>query len=200
MEIIKKLSKIASNIKAISKNDTNKDDKYSYRNIYDIYNSLNPLFKSEGVFVIPNVLESSETVVNTNKGRAFRIKVKVEWSFYASDGSNIKAISFGEGIDASDKATNKALTASFKYLLIYMFLIPTKAMIDGDSETITVDPFEKSSVPNSLLALVESKGMTRQDLKNIGLKLNMNPDQDLTAEQRKKLYDYILPKSKEELI
>jgi hypothetical protein len=207
--IHRKLASIASSIAAVPKHSTNKDDGYKFRSIYDMYNGLEPLFKREGVFLTPNILESSETTVNTNKGRAFRVKLKVEWTFYCEDGSTITAITLGEGIDSSDKASNKAMTASLKYLLIYTFLIPTVPYDpDADFNSPTIEPFESEPkptpksgpVPKSLLALVEMKGLSREDLMNIGTKLGMDPKVELTAEDRKKLYDFILPKSKEELL
>lgn len=202
--IYKKLANIAAQIQPVPKNSKNKDDNYSFRSIYDIYNRLQPIFKSEGVFLVPNIIESAETVVNTNKGRAFRVKVKVEWTLYAEDGSKISSITQGEGIDASDKASNKALTASLKYLLIYMFLIPTVGYeVDADFNSPTIDPFEKSpqvEQPKSLLALVESKGLTREHLKMIGKKLEIKSQSDLTIEERKELFDLISSKSRDELL
>lgn len=200
MLIYKKLSLIASKIHAVGKNSTNKDDNYKFRSIYDIYNGLHPIFKQEGVFLTPVILESSETFVNTNKGRAFRVKVKVEWSFYAEDGSKLSSVTIGEGIDSADKASNKAITASLKYLLIYMFLIPTASYeVDADFNSPTIDPFELSK-PKSLLALVEYKGLTREHLKLIGIKFNINPEIDLTSEDRKRLFDFIDSKTKDELL
>lgn len=190
-----KLSKIAAQIPPIPKNGLNKDDNYKFRNMYDIYNSLNPLFKSEGVYFTPKVLDSSETIINTNKGRAFRVKLKVEWTISCEDGSSVVAVVNGEGIDPSDKASNKAMTASLKYLLIYKFLIPTLGDVDADSTSYKIPPFEEppqsEPKPKSLLAFAESKGLTRADLLKIGEKLGLNPEADLSPEDRKKIYKEI---------
>ncbi len=202
--IHKKLSSISQGIQAVPKHSTNKEDNYKFRSIYDIYNHLQPLFKKEGVFLTPSILDSAETVVNTNKGRAFRVKLKVEWTFHCEDGSSVTSVMMGEGIDSSDKASNKAMTASLKYLLIYMFLIPTVPYdVDADFNSPTITPFEepvKPQTPKTLLALIESKGLTREDLKSIGVGLGMDPDTELSPENRKKLYDFILSKSKEDLL
>lgn len=199
--IFKKLAQISKAISAVPKGAVNKDDNYKFRSIYDIYNQLQPLFKREGVFLVPVILESAETAVNTNKGKAFRVKVKIEWSFYAEDGSKLSAVSIGEGIDSSDKASNKATTASLKYLLIYMFLIPTSSYeVDSDFNSPIINPFENDDKPKSLLALVESKGLTREHLKQIGIKLNISSQAELTAKERRELYEFIDAKSRDELL
>lgn len=141
----------------------------------------------------------------TNKGRAFRVKLKVEWSFIASDGSTLTATTCGEGIDSSDKATNKAITASLKYLLIYMFLIPTVPYdTDADFTSPTIDPFEaepkpRTEEPKSLLAMAEFKGLSRAEMATIGKLIGLSPDVELTADDRRKLFDFLKSKTKEEL-
>lgn len=185
--IYEKLARIASKIPAIDKDAVNKPDGYRYRSIYHIYNELHPLFQQEGVFLLPNVLDNTETVVETNKGRAFRQKTKVQWSFVCEDGSQLNSTSIGEGIDTSDKGVNKSLTGSLKYLLAWMFLIPTKPNeIDADSETLTVQE------PKSLLMLLETKGLQRSDLKEIAMILGMKNNVELSAEDRKRIYNYVI--------
>jgi hypothetical protein len=199
--IHQKLAIIASKVGAVAKHSENKDDKYKFRSIYDIYNQLQPIFKAEGVFIVPRILESAESIVATNKGRAFRVKVKVEWMFSCTDGTFISAVGQGEGIDSSDKATNKAMTASLKYLLIYMFLIPTIPYdTDADFTSPTIEPFEpRAEPPKTLLAMAEHKGLTRADLLVIGGKIGIASDKELDAESRKKLFEFISGKTNEEL-
>jgi hypothetical protein len=194
--IHEKLARIASQVRAVEKRSTNKDDKYSFRSIYHIYNELHPLFAREGVFLVPEVLDSTETFVDTFKGRASKQKVKVKWTFHCQDESCVVSTTLGEALDTSDKGVNKALTASIKYLLTYMFLIPTKPTeIDGDYETINVrDPVvtPKPEQPKGLLALLESKGLSRENLKEIVMVLGIAEDKELDAQDRKKVYEYVL--------
>lgn len=197
--IHQKIANISSQINAVPKNSVNKDDGYKFRSIYDIYNQLQPIFKKEGVFLLPKVLDSSESIVNTNKGRAFRVKIKVEWTLACNDGSSVSSVMFGEGIDSSDKASNKALTASLKYLLIYMFLIPTIPYdTDADFTSPIVTPFEEK--PKTLLSLAESKGLSHDDLRAIGLKIGLIDGGELNSDDRKKLYEHIANKTKDQLL
>jgi len=192
--IHQKLARVSSKINPVQKNGQNKDDSYKFRSIYDIYNHLQPLCKAEGIFFVPAILESSESIINTNKGRSFRIKIKVEWTISCEDGSSIKSVMLGEGLDPSDKGSNKAVTASLKYLLIYMFLIPTQYDIDADSTSYKILPFEEptNEKPKTLLAFAESKGLSRNDLLKVGESLGINVDSELSPEDRKKIYAAIL--------
>lgn len=175
--IHQKLAAISSKIPAVPKNSLNKTDNYKFRSIYDIYNHLQPLFKAEGVYLLPKILESAETIINTTKGRAFRVKIKVEWTFSCSDGSTQTAIMLGEGIDSSDKASNKALTASLKYLLIYMNLIPTVPYdVDADFSSPTIKPFDETA--KTLIERIESKGLSSDELKGLGVTLGLAKDPD----------------------
>ena len=61
----------------------------------------------------------------------------MKYHFYAEDGSSVIVGPVpAEGIDSSDKATNKALSAALKYMLIQTFSIPTEDMTDSDSEHV----------------------------------------------------------------
>lgn len=191
--IHQKISNIASKINPIAKSGNNKDDNYKFKSNEDVYFQLQPLFKAEGVFLIPEVLESTETVIDTNKGRAFKARLKVKWTFVAQDGSSFCSIMIGEALDTSDKASNKAMTASLKYLLIYMFLIPAQYMPDADSTSVKINPFQDNkSVPKSLLAFAESKGVSRVELAKIGQELGLDIDAELASDSRKLLYQAIL--------
>lgn len=199
--IHQKLSIIASKISPINKTGNNKDDNYKFKSNEDVYFQLQPLFKAEGIIIIPEVLESSETIIDTNKGRAFKARLKVKWTFVAQDASSFDCVMIGEALDTSDKASNKAMTASLKYLLIYMFLIPAQYMPDADSNSIKITPFNKPNqdkvdAPKSLLAFAESRGLTRNELAKIGEELGLDIDAELSSDSRKLLYQAIL-KSKE---
>jgi hypothetical protein len=65
----------------------------------------------------------------------YHVFLKVQFRFYASDGSYVEAITEGEAMDSGDKATNKAQSAAFKYACMELFCIPTKELLDADAET-----------------------------------------------------------------
>ena len=53
----------------------------------------------------------------------------------AEDGSKTTARMIGEAMDSGDKATNKAMSAAYKYAAFQTFAIPTEGTPDADAET-----------------------------------------------------------------
>lgn len=157
-KIFSLIPKIMGEIGAIGKNGTNSYDNYKFRSIDDVYNKVQPVLAKNGVFFKPSVLESNETTVTSKNGQAqVRIKMKVEYTFFADDGSSFTTIVEGEAIDRSDKATNKALTAALKYMLIQVFCIAIVGQDDADSESPEfVADAKKTTAPNSRVSALRS--------------------------------------------
>lgn len=136
MKIYQQIPKAIEAIGSIGKNGKNDIQKYKFRSIDDMYNKIQPVLPTLGLFFVPQVVESKEDMFKNAKGnQAIRVKLRVKYTVFADDGSNVEAIVEGESIDTSDKATNKALTAAFKYMLIQLFCISIEGMDDADSET-----------------------------------------------------------------
>ena len=66
--------------------------------------------------------------------------VKVRYTFYTDDGSSVQAVVIGEAMDRSDKSTNKAMSAAFKYACFQTFCIPTEEMKDSEEESLEPAP------------------------------------------------------------
>jgi len=144
--IYERMAKISQEIKAIGKLGENQHQKYKYRRLDDIYDALHPLLAKHEVFIMPEVLES-KTEERLTKGYSgnepktmiYRI-LRIKYTFYTIDGSNVSAVLEGEGADLSDKGTNKAMSAAQKYLFVQSFAIAGADIEDGDSETIIAQP------------------------------------------------------------
>ena len=114
---------------------------YSFRGIDAVYNALNPVMSELGLFIAPEVLEQTrEERKSTNGGNLIYSILKVKFTMYAPDGSNVSCVVIGEGMDSGDKASNKAMSVAFKYACFEMFCIPTEEMIDPDAEVHEVAP------------------------------------------------------------
>lgn len=108
---------------------------YKFRGIDQVINYMKPLLAKHGVFVVPEVLETTrEERVNTKGGNVIYSVMKVKHTYYAKDGSSISSIVVGEGMDTGDKASNKALSIAMKYSMFQVFCIPTEEMHDPDAE------------------------------------------------------------------
>lgn len=127
---------IMSEVGAIGKNKHNQQQKFNYRGIDDVMNALQPIMIKYRVFAVPEVLAENREERQTQRGGNLIYTIlKVKYTFYADDGSNIAAIVTGEGMDSGDKSANKAMSIAFKYACFQVFCIPTEEMIDPDSDT-----------------------------------------------------------------
>jgi hypothetical protein len=135
-EVINKVQR-ALCAEGISKSRKNQQQGYSFRGIDDIYNVVSPLLGANGLCILPRVL-SRECVERQTKtgGALFYVTCEVEFDFVASeDGSKHTVKTYGEAMDSADKATNKAMSAAYKYAVMQAFAIPTEGDNDADAHT-----------------------------------------------------------------
>lgn len=121
----------------IAKDQRNTQQGYSFRGIDSVYNALAPLLAEHGLCILPKVLSRSVTERITAKGGVlFYVVVDMEFSFVcAEDGSSHIVSTYGEAMDSGDKATNKAMSAAYKYAAMQAFCIPTEGDNDADANT-----------------------------------------------------------------
>jgi hypothetical protein len=114
---------------------------YMFRGIDDVYAALSPLLSAHKLVVIPRVL-TREVIDRQSKngGALFYVTVHAEFDFVSAiDGTTHTASTFGEAMDSGDKATNKAMSAAYKYAAFMTFAIPTEGDNDADAHTHEVD-------------------------------------------------------------
>lgn len=120
----------------IKKNQRNKDQGFDFRGIDDVYNTLAPLLAKNSLVVIPRVTSRTVTQYTTGRGTLmFNVAVTVRYAIVSAiDGSRTFAIAPGEASDSGDKATNKAMSAAYKYMMFQLFCIPID-VLDADAST-----------------------------------------------------------------
>lgn len=154
-KIYSAIPKVMKDVGAIGKHGFNPHDRYNFRSIDDVYNALQMPLANNGVFFVPEVLEETEQRLQSAKGTDMvRIKLKVRYSIYADDGSFVTTTVSGEAIDRCDKATNKALTAALKYMLIQVFCIAVEQE-DADKESPDLGQITKDFSPQQNKAPIE---------------------------------------------
>lgn len=182
--IYKAMLGVMADIGAIGKDQTNQGGyngkgAYKFRGIDQLYNALQPALIKNGVIPCPCVTrEEREQKPSSKGGVLLYSRLTVNYKFYAQDGSFIECTVVGEAMDSGDKATNKALTAAYKYACYQVFCIPTEEMIDSERDTYevgaTVEPAQTGAAQaaklpsahiNALLDLAARKGYTEQALK-----------------------------------
>ena len=115
----------------------NQGQGYNFRGIDAVYNVLSSIMAQNGLVIVPRMLaRTCEERVSKSGGALFYVTVEAEFDLIsAEDGSKHTARTFGEAMDSGDKATNKAMSAAYKYMAFQTFAIPTSGDNDADSST-----------------------------------------------------------------
>tara|TARA_R110000823_G_scaffold90110_1_gene199410 strand:- start:378 stop:974 length:597 start_codon:yes stop_codon:yes gene_type:complete len=182
MKVYKAINAVQTELSTIgiTKDRTNSQGSgYKFRGIDDVYNAISPLLAKHGLCILPRVL-TRECVERSSKAGAalFYVTVEVEFDFVsAEDGSKHTVKTFGEAMDSGDKATNKAMSAAYKYAAFQAFSIPTESDNDADASTHVVQSTE-ATIKAILADIAECK--THDELKEAfynGIKTaGSNPD------------------------
>ena len=155
----------------IPKDHKNAMQGYNFRGIDDIYNVVGPLLPEHGLVILPKMVSREcEAYKNAKGNTMFHVVVKAEYRFVAAaDGSCEVVEMFGEAMDSSDKATNKAMSAAYKYACIQTFSIPVTGEPDADAESPEV-PKDEERLPTRPVAKLPAeapktppRGVQRQE-------------------------------------
>jgi hypothetical protein len=135
------MSAVMGDIGAVGKTGKNVQQNYAFRGIDDVMTAAHDALVKNGVFYLPKVLQRIPETRETQRGGAMNVMhLEIEYAFYASDGSRVEAVVWGEASDSADKATNKAMSAALKYALVQAFSIGTQDMADGDKDAVEAGP------------------------------------------------------------
>lgn len=166
MEVYKAIAAIQGELAktGISKDRKNEQQGYRFRGIDEVYNALSPLLAKHGLCILPRMLAREVVERRNSKGNAlFYVTLEAEFDFVAaSDGSKHTVRTFGEAMDSGDKATNKAMSAAYKYAAFQAFAIPTEG--DNDADATTHEVVSASIDPAQLKALQTLVDQTGADL------------------------------------
>jgi len=196
MKVYQAIAAIAGQMskEGISKNRKNQQQGYQFRGIDDVYNALAPMLAAHNLVILPRMVGREVVERQTMKGGTlFYVTVEAEFDFVsAEDGSKHTVRTFGEAMDSADKATNKAMSAAYKYAAFQTFCIPTEGDNDADATTHEVaarpkaEPKAAVNMDDAATAIKESADL--DFLKNVFGALY----KAATADQRlelKKFYD-----------
>jgi len=154
MKVYQAINKVQADLArvGISKARTNSQGAgYKFRGIDDVFNALSPLLATHGLCILPRMLaRNCEERMSKSGGNLFYVTVEAEFDLVAAeDGSKHTIRTFGEAMDSGDKATNKAMSAAYKYAAMQAFSIPTEG--DNDTENHTHEVMPKSKVNHNAM-------------------------------------------------
>jgi hypothetical protein len=108
---------VQDKLPAIPKGALNKDQNFKYRSIDQVLSIVHRLFGLAGVFVLPARQQALYTEWQGRNSMIHVTRLTCDWQIWGANGDWITAQTIGQGADSFDKGTQKAQTASFKYLL-----------------------------------------------------------------------------------
>jgi ERF superfamily protein len=148
METNKVYAAIAKVMAGLGKDGIQKDRKnvqqgYSFRGIDDVYNALHTHLVAANLVILPRFSDRQVVERQSQKGGAlFYVTVSGDFDLVSTEDGSKHTVGpfFGEAMDSGDKATNKAMSAAYKYMAMEVFCIPTDADNDSDATTHEVKP------------------------------------------------------------
>lgn len=134
-KIYRAIVEIMRDVGAIGKDSKNEQRGFNYRSAEAVYNRVQPLLATHGVFSVPRLLEERRETGQSKSGGAMHWTfLQVEYTFYAEDGSNIIVVVPGEAMDSGDASTAKAMTVAHRYAICQLLNIPF-AVVDPEQDT-----------------------------------------------------------------
>jgi len=134
-KIFEAIVAIMREVGPIAKDKKNEQRGFNYRSAEAVYNRVQPVLAVHGVFSVPRVQEEQrETGQSKAGGTMHWVFLRVEYTFFAADGSYVVVVVSGEAMDAGDAATAKAMTIAHRIAICQLFNIPF-AVIDPESDT-----------------------------------------------------------------
>lgn len=148
----------------ISKTNKNQQQGYTFRGIDDVYNTLSPILANAGLCILPRMINRNCVEKINVKGTVlFYVTVDAEFDLIAAeDGSKHTIKTFGEAMDSGDKATNKAMSAAYKYACMQAFAIPTEG--DNDADKTTHEPIKPVSAKSVSKDIFDQMDSFTQDI------------------------------------
>jgi hypothetical protein len=148
----------------ISKNRRNEQQGFRFRGIDDVQNALSRPLADNALCILPRVVSRTVSERTNAKGTAlFYVVLEVEYDIVSAvDGSTHTVRVVGEAMDSGDKATNKAMSAAYKYMALQVFCIPTEG--DNDADATTHGDIN-AEFPNEVAKIAAC--VTREDLNKL---------------------------------
>lgn len=129
----------------VGKDQVNEQQRYRFRGIDDLMSAVAGPMRAHGLFIVPALVEHA---LERRGERMTSARIRMRYHLYGPAGDALVATVPGEAADYADKATNKAMSAAMKYLLLQVLMIPidARSIDDGDRDhPIQPPPTERAA-------------------------------------------------------
>lgn len=141
---------------------------FPFRGIDGVVNHLNAKINEYGVVTTPNVVESTVTARETGNRVVKTAHLRVEFTFYAPDGSSITATTEGLADDFADRAVAQAQSVAFRIALLQTFFLPTQSPEPEQTGQAVQDGIAAGDEPQQNKAIKAATGGSTQAPKPTG--------------------------------
>lgn len=123
-------------LEGVGKNNQNREQNYKYRSIEDVVNAMAPVLVKHNLLITPQCRTMQSNEYTTKSGAKMqRTVLHMDYNMLCTIDGSIYPVSIAsEGSDMNDKATNKANSFAYKYMLAQTFCIPFKDMSEDDGD------------------------------------------------------------------
>lgn len=130
------MARLQELVEPVRKSCQNKEQRYKYRSIDQVYNAIQPLLARCRIHISNDQMEVLQRYsIERGKFKAIwrGVEIKITSIVYSGiDGSSIRHVVLAAGEDAGDKYMNKAISFGEKYSLMTLLKIPTEEFVEGD--------------------------------------------------------------------
>jgi len=183
----------------IGKTKRNAAQGFSYRGVDDVMQAMSWALPRCGLTMTPRVVGLTErSAASKSGGTIYTVILDVEWDLVSVvDGSRCIVRVPGEAMDSGDKATTKALSASYKYACVLAFSIPLEGIEDAEAHSpeggaalapLAVVPMTCAQAEFS--EGIEALGFRAEHAEAFVIAKGRPHPAEMTSEQRRAVLDY----------
>lgn len=130
MNVYEALSCVMRDVQAVRKGERNNapgQGGFMFRGIDAVTNAVGPALRAHGVIVVPEVIESEYSVVESGQKRTLMsaVRLRVRFTWHGPEGDSVSCVTEGYAFDSGDKATSKAHSVAFRTAMIQTLALPT---------------------------------------------------------------------------
>ena len=199
MSVYQAISNVTAELarSGIGKTKRNAAQGFAYRGVDDVMQALAAALPKCGLVMLPRVTNRTERAAPSKSGGTiYTVILDVEWDLVSTaDGTLHTIVVQGESMDSGDKATNKALSAAYKYAAVLAFSIPLEGIEDADAHSPEAGA-APAAVPvtcahSDWVWGVESLGFQVAHAEAFVIAKGRPSPVDMTPEQRRAVLDYL---------
>ena len=137
---------VMNDVQAVAKKEKNAAQGFNFRGIDAVVNAVGPAFRKHGGFVVPSVINKTNSVLPTKNGGSINaVSLEVEFAVYGTEGEPVRGTVAAEAFDSGDKATAKAMSVALRTFLLQTLLLPTDEP-DPDSHSYELGQTAKTDL------------------------------------------------------